>query len=338
MDPVRSDAADPRAGRSGERSRRSAYDQLPAGPSGGRLAWSTGHLAQSESVGLIHLQTPARVLAASALIRTGAVFSLNAPVDLIDPPLFGRHGYAHSVVETKTGLDDRIDRFFPQSSSQWDSLGHIAYAPGVFYNGATTAEVHAGRRNTVDAWARRGIAGRAVLVDVARTLQRRYSDYDPVRSTVITVEDLEETWRAAGVEHRDGDVLLLHTGWLSRYVQLPRPQRAALARDRLSVSSVGLEHTEKMARYLWNAGVCAVATDNPTVEVWPPDESDEAAPFGYLHRILIGAFGMALGELWWLADLADDSAQDGRYEMFLTSAPLNIPGGIGSPANALAIK
>jgi hypothetical protein len=61
-------------------------------------------------------------------------------------------------------------------------------------------------------------------------------------------------------------------------------------------------------------------------------------PFGYLHRILIGQFGLSLGELWWLADLADDCAADGRYEMFVSSTPMNAPGGIGSPANALAIK
>ena len=37
-------------------------------------------------------------------------------------------------------------------------------------------------------------------------------------------------------------------------------------------------------------------------------------------------------------DLALSCRRDGRYEMFLTAAPINVPGGIGSPANALAIK
>jgi hypothetical protein len=82
----------------------------------------------------------------------------------------------------------------------------------------------------------------------------------------------------------------------------------------------------------------AIASDTFSVEVWPPDFSPEAFPFGFLHRVLIGQFGMALGELWWLDDLADDCAQDGIYECLLTSAPLNAKGGIGSPPNALAIK
>ncbi len=54
--------------------------------------------------------------------------------------------------------------------------------------------------------------------------------------------------------------------------------------------------------------------------------------------MLIGQLGMALGELWWLNDLAADCAADGIHEMFGVSAPMNAPGGIGSPANAVAIK
>ena len=52
------------------------------------------------------------------------------------------------------------------------------------------------------------------------------------------------------------------------------------------------------------------------------------------------AAGMApaAARKWWLGDLARDCAADGVYEMFLVSAPLNAPGGIGSPANAVAIK
>jgi kynurenine formamidase len=90
-----------------------------------------------------------------------------------------------------------------------------------------------------------------------------------------------------------------------------------------------------MCRYLWDSHVAAVASDTFAVEAVP---ADRQRPLGFLHRILIGQFGMALGELWWTEDLAADCAADGVYEMFFTSAPLNSPGGIGSPPNALAIK
>ena len=61
-------------------------------------------------------------------------------------------------------------------------------------------------------------------------------------------------------------------------------------------------------------------------------------PFGFLHRMLIGQFGLAIGELWWLDDLARGCRADGRFEVFLTAAPTHVTGGIGSSANALAIK
>jgi hypothetical protein len=61
-------------------------------------------------------------------------------------------------------------------------------------------------------------------------------------------------------------------------------------------------------------------------------------PFGFLHRILIGQFDLAIGELWWLDDPARSCRADRRYESFMTAAPVNVVGGIGSSANALAIK
>jgi hypothetical protein len=39
-----------------------------------------------------------------------------------------------------------------------------------------------------------------------------------------------------------------------------------------------------------------------------------------------------------LDDLAADCASDGVYEMFVVSATINLPGGIGSPANVTALK
>lgn len=42
--------------------------------------------------------------------------------------------------------------------------------------------------------------------------------------------------------------------------------------------------------------------------------------------------------MWDLSALAADCADDGRYTGLLTAAPLNVHGGVGSTANALALK
>jgi sugar/nucleoside kinase (ribokinase family)/kynurenine formamidase len=311
------------------------YAELPAAPDGGRSAW--GLFGSEDSVGLFNLQTPARIAAAARLVRTGELFPLNAEVTAVAPPMFRRGAAAHTLISTDTGAgyDDKLDNFYPQASSQWDSLAHVAYAPGRFYNGATNDDIDAGRRNTIDHWARRGIAGRAVLLDIDALLGGAGTGFDPAQSRPVTVAELEAARRAAGVEFESGDIVLLHTGYLRWYREQDIETRASLAEPG-ALCSVGIERTEAMAAYLWDARVVAVAGDNPAVEVWPPDSA--GGPFGFLHRMLIGQFGLAIGEFWWLDDLARSCRLDGRHEMFLTAAPLNVPGGVGSPANALAVK
>ncbi len=313
------------------------YDDLPAAPRGGRSGW--GLFGQDDSVGLLNLQTADRVRACIGLVSKGAVFPLDAALDAFDPPPDAdrgapRHRLLHRPGPGLEDLDDVYDNYYPQISSQWDSLAHVAYSPGVFYNGASEGEVLSGARNTIDHWARRGIVARAVLLDLPRVLGAGGS-YAPESGAAFSVADLELAREAAGVSYSPGCVVLLRTGFVGWYTGQPRPVRAAATRN---LRAPGVEHTEDMARYLWDSGAMGVASDTFAVEAWPPDLSAGAAPFGFLHRILIGQFGMALGELWWLDDLADDCAQDGIYEFLLTSAPLHSRGGIGSPPNALAIK
>ncbi len=58
----------------------------------------------------------------------------------------------------------------------------------------------------------------------------------------------------------------------------------------------------------------------------------------FMHIRLLPLFGMPIGEFFNLEGLADDCAGDGVYEFLFTSAPLNLPAGVASPPNALAIK
>jgi len=314
------------------------YDELPTVEGGARSGWHV--FGQGDQVGRVNLMTPDRVVAAAGLVQSGSVFSLNAAITAIDPPMFGRAVPRHELIDENDGrdFDDRLDDFNPQSSSQWDSLAHVGYMKDVFYNGATAEDVRAGRRNTIEHWARRGIVGRGVLLDVDDVLGGAGAGFDPSDTTRISVAVLEQARRRAGIDWRPGDVMLLHTGYLAWYLSQDRSVRERIGSEGESIRSIGLEQGPEMLAYIWNSGIAAIGADNPAVEAGPFDVGAGAWPYGFLHHCLIGQLGIALGELWWLAELAQACRGDGRYESLFTSAPSHVVGGISSPANALAIR
>jgi hypothetical protein len=75
-----------------------------------------------------------------------------------------------------------------------------------------------------------------------------------------------------------------------------------------------------------------MATDTPTFDALEFRRED-----GWAHQRLLALLGLAIGELWDLDQLAVTCRELGRYSFFLTSSPLNLPEGAGSPANAYAI-
>lgn len=311
------------------------YRDLPAAPNGGRSAW--GLFGAEDNVGLVNLMTPERIARAARLVVRGAAFPLDAPIGAFEPSTSPvRTPPRHTVLHPpgSFSFDDLYDNFYTQAGSQWDSLGHVGYDIGAYYNGATADDIACGGRNTIAHWSRHGIAGRGVLLDMTRNFAGSAA-YHPGESKAFGVDDLERARRTADVEFEPGDVVLLYTGFAEWYLGQSVEERKQLRRP---LSSPGLAQSEDVVEYLWNAHVAAVVADNHAVEVWPVDFGPEYPPLSFLHRVLIGQLGMALGELWWLKDLADDCALDGRYTCFLASAPFNAPNGIGSTANAVAFK
>lgn len=307
-----------------------SYAELPDG-----RAW--GLWGDDDQLGCLNKITPEAVAGAAKLVRRGAVFPLNLRVDKPDPPLYGRGAVRVTITgEGGNGRDDYLDNFWPQASSQWDSLRHIRHPRDGWYNGVPDGEIVAGGGKLgIENMAQRGIAGRAVLLDLERYLRADGRPLDCGSSTPVTPEDLEACRAAQGVEIRTGDILLLHFGWLRWYMNETAAEQRVAMSDRDKLRAPGLASGEAMAAYLWDLHIAAIAGDNPALEAWPPDrERDD----GFLHWHLIPRFGMPIGELWWLADLADDCAADGVYECFFTSAPLHVVGGVGSPPNALAVK
>jgi len=314
-----------------------AYDDLPVRP-GAPAGSSWGVWGDDDRFGCLNLLRPDRVVDAARLVVKGSVFALNLELHLPDPPLFGRAAPKHEVLGV--GGHDDVLTFNTQSSSQWDGFRHVASHHG-HYNGIADEE------HGIHLWAERGIAGRAVLADVARW---READGRPIRAhdaDPISPDDIEATLHAQGSELAEGDILLLRTGWLSWYRGLDAEARSATAGQ---LRAPGIQPGRATARWLWDRHIAAIGADNPAVEVWPPgalmtkEERDrvradpEQGPELFVHLSLLPLLGLPLGELWDLDALAADCDEDGVYEGLFTSAPLRVVGGVASPPNALVLK
>jgi hypothetical protein len=118
---------------------------------------------------------------------------------------------------------------------------------------------------------------------------------------------------------------------MAHVLSLPAEERAPYL-DPRQQRVPGLEVSDRTLEWLWDSHVAAVAADNVGVEACGPGKRFT------LHLQLLPLLGLPLGEYWWLHDLAADCAADGRHTALLVSVPLNVRGGVGSPAQAVAIR
>jgi hypothetical protein len=320
-----------------------SYADLPV-RAGAPPGSSWGVWGDDDVLGTLNLLTPERTLAAARSVRRGAVFPLNLEMELPAPPLFKRAAFRHEVTGPGgISKDDLLHDWNTQSSTQWDGFRHVRHLLHGHYNGLDD------ERHGVHHWSRRGIAGRGVLVDVAswRAAQGR-----PIRAgeaDPITAADLVATLAAQATTVTEGDILLVRTGWLQWYRSLDAAARVERASVTVS-PACGLDPAQATAALLWDLHVSAVAADNPGLELMPfggisdPKEmmaafrDPERAEDTFAHFRILALLGIPIGEFWDLDALAADCAADGVYTCFLTATPLNLEGGVGSPANAVAVK
>ena len=303
------------------------YDELPElGDTGVRHAWNVW--GREDRLGTMNRVSDETVMAALATPQLGRRVSLSLPLGFFDPPLYGRPPLGHRVFDRNRNMvEDELGPLDPQSSSQWDGLRHIRAGRFGHYGGIAASDKRAACLG-IDVLARLGLVLRGVLLDLPRYWQAIGRIVDPHSEYSVVAAELTDCARLQGTSWSEGDLLMVRTGWLEAY-----RARGGIPASQLAMpDSAGLDASASMAKFLWDAGVAAVVSDNPAVEVLPGSPA-----VGSLHRRLIPALGMPLGELWDLDSLAAECADSGHYLMCVVSAPLYVPGAVASPANAFAI-
>ena len=139
-----------------------------------------GVFGADDEIGTLNYLTPDAVLRGVATAIRGQVHQLSLPLNLPTSRRHGRPELSKVTFRRNEELmgfvanDDYVVLAL-QGSTQWDSLIHCgvneAGVDGVFYNGVGVDAVDESgfaHRNGIDKVAARGIAGRGVLLDIAR--------------------------------------------------------------------------------------------------------------------------------------------------------------------------
>jgi kynurenine formamidase len=301
-----------------------------------------GRWGAEDEIGTLNYTLPEDIVAAARLVQKGKVISLALPFGSSGPqggksnyPPLGRFNPIHLMLRTGTDaysgkLDGRGIRttddiiIMPlQSGTQWDGLSHVLYG-NEMWNGYDCRSVSSfGAEKCGIEKTREKMVGRGVLLDIARMMKKDVLE----DGFAITPELLDRAEKEFKVQVKRGDYLLVRTGHVE--VKLAAKSWDGYAggdAPGLSFETLDWLHAKQVA---------AVATDTWGVEVRPNNSDEVVSPF---HWISIPMIGLTLGEIFNLAELGRDCAEDSRYEFLFVSPALPITGAVASPTNPLAIK
>ncbi len=285
--------------------------------------WYPSRWGAADQRGAVNELTPAKVLEAKNLIRTGAVYQLGHVYES-SMPLFGTRHFSLRIPQTfglmgtnrMTYHDEIISGELGQIGTQFDGLGHLGIGD-LFYNGNDRKDFA-----KAEGLAKLGvenvgaIATRGVLIDVAalKNVAQLEGGYE------ITVADITGALARQKVEIHAGDVVIFHTGWGSLW-----------GKDNAKFNAAAPGPGLAAAQYLVDHHVVMVGADTWSMEVIPNPNKDLQFP---VHQLLIPRNGIYIFENLVTEELARDRA----YEFAFFFAPLRLKGATGSPGNPLAVR
>lgn len=199
-----------------------------------------------------------------------------------------------------------------------DALAHVSH-DGKLFGGLDAQEaLEGGRYTELGAHTIRPMFCRGVLLDVPSALGRPdglEGGYE------ITVEDLEATVSRQQTQPEPGDVVLVRSGWGTRF-----DQGAPYVGGDSGVPGVG----EEGARWLAERAPVAAGADTIAFERLAPGAGHSVLP---AHRVLLVEHGIYIIEALDLEALANA----GHHEFLFVLSPLALFGATGSPVRPLAV-
>ncbi|MFG2828216.1 cyclase family protein [Streptomyces sp. NPDC048434] len=270
--------------------------------------------------------TPDLVRRATALVRSGTVVPLARPWNTTPGPDNSRPALHYmsdlgdiEPPEPSTHKDFIAADYHGKAVSHLDALSHVAYR-GRLYDGRTAREcVDAGGARFGAVSALGPLVTKGVLLDLPTVAGCAW--LEPGRA--VHGEDIVSAERALDVTIDEGDAVLLRSGSVRRRRELGAwdPDEASAG---FHVDAVPL---------LAERGIALLGGDGDS-DVRPSPVDGLHSP---VHALALAAMGVPLLDNLDLEALSAAAAETGRYEFLLVVAPLNIPGGTGSPVNPVAV-
>ncbi|WP_316184893.1 MULTISPECIES: cyclase family protein [unclassified Bradyrhizobium] len=287
--------------------------------------WTKSKWGADDEIGAANNMTPDLVVKAASLVKTGKTYPLGMIVDT-KTPAYPPRSFKITIVQpgqagspglgpNKATYNDDIIDTWVGIGSQIDGLGHLG-VEHVYYNGnklADFADPTGLKKLGVEKIP--PIVTRGVLLDMAA-----YYNTDVVKEgTAFNSKEIEEVAKKQGVEIRQGDVVIFHTGWLG-----------LVGKDdkRYSAGEPGLGVDG--ARYLTSKGVVAIGADTWALEVLP----FESPNIFEVHQILLAMNGTYILENMDTAALAKDKG----YEFLFVLGQPRWRGGVQAMINPIAIR
>lgn len=295
-------------------------------------SWTNSKWGPQDEIGAANLISPASVLRAASLIRTGKTYSLGIIIDantpsfpprtlsltVLQPEQAGRPGIK-GLGENRFTFNDDILFAWLGTGSQIDGLGHVGIGPWL-YNGFNRTQVAKTTGLTKLGLEKLPpLVARGVVLDMAA-----FFGVDIVpEGTAYTREDILKAAREQGVEFRKGDVVLFHSGWLSLlHGENSDKQRFISGAPGLGISG---------ARHLLQVGVVAVGGDTFAMEATPSENEDEFFP---VHSLLLPRNGVFILEVIDTRELIKDNVQEFMFVLGVT----RIRGAVQMMINPTAIS
>jgi len=280
-----------------------------------------GRWGPDDQLGAANLITDEKRKQALALAKLGRVIGLAHQL-LTEPAADNSSPFEHtmSLGSDAFTMDTYKVFYHGFGHSHLDALCHL-FHKGQTYNGYPAAEVNTAKGCTklgVENL-RNGVVTRGILIDIPRLRNVPYLE----PGTPVFVEDLEAWEKKAGVKISAGDAILLRTGRWAR--------RAKLGPWNMMSGEAGFHAS--VAPWLKARGVAFIGSDDG-LDVLPSHVEGVEIP---VHNLVIAALGIAILDNQDLEAAAETAAELNRWEFLLSFAPLPVPGGTGSPVNALAI-